>query len=513
MKISLLNNNSLLLLFLSFAPSLALIANWSNVEMRTDVWGLPVNSHSGNLYRFNDIFYLYGTAYQNCTQPGAVCDTACGYFNNVFVVYTSPDLSAWTLVNDNLVPQINHDSPSVEFDEVNVGFNLATKEYVMSFWSGRDEFKNSVIPMARSAAPEGPFTLAEPALMHGASVISDTISMFVDDTDNSAYLRYNTRDLPYRHIVEKLDPTWSSSTGEFAQVFSKQDFPWYDGGGMFRRGHIYYVMLSFDCCFCSWGSDALVFVAASPLGPWAPQSPSALRAIHEAAAAPLLPLPGSTSSDTGSSCNLTGAWAGKLAGHPMTDPTIHIIHDIATNAVRVTGAVTTDAQFFPANSSLVFPDFPGFGTLVGIATPYNGSTVECTELTWAPPYVPNGSFWCKWPVCAPPPIPPANWTNEVNPCGDGKNPPLSVANMFINPCSPTNVYGVNFTIPAQQFGVAVLHNSSGGADAIWYFGERFGSSPIGNKSADFQYFGPLEFDASNGAILPMTFVDEFQVML
>jgi hypothetical protein len=46
------------------------------------------------------------------------------------------------------------------------------------------------------------------------------------DEDNSAYLRYNTRDLPYRHIVEKLDPTWSASTGQFAEVFSKQDFPW-----------------------------------------------------------------------------------------------------------------------------------------------------------------------------------------------------------------------------------------------------------------------------------------------
>ena len=77
------------------------------------------------------------------------------------------------------------------------------------------------------------------------------------------------------------------------------------GGGMFRRGDIYYVMLSFDCCcewshttdnkviiaehviyvlscatVCQWGSDALVFVAPSPLGPWAPQTDSNLAAIH-----------------------------------------------------------------------------------------------------------------------------------------------------------------------------------------------------------------------------------------
>lgn len=490
-------------------PSLAepVTATWSNVAMRKDVYGLPVNSHSGNLYRFGDLFYIFGTAYQNCTQAGPVCGTSCGYYNNTFVVYSSPDLAAWTLLNDNLVPAINRDASSIEYDEVNVGFNVATQEYVLSFWSGRDEFHDSVIFLARSSTPEGPYELAAPVTMRGASVISDTIALFVDD-DNTAYLRYNTRDLPYRHIVERLDATWRNSTGEFAEVFSKQDFPWYDGGGMFKRGSVYYVMLSFDCCFCIWGSDALVFVAGSPLGPWAPQSPPALRAIHEAAAAAIT-LPASV----GGSCNLTGAWAGEIAGQPITDPVLHVFHDLTTNAVHVTGAVTAGATFFPANNSIVFPDFPAFGVLVGVAGEYGNSSVACSQLLWQPPYAPQGSLWCKWPVCAPPPIPPANWTNEVNPCANGLNPPAHVADMFINPCSQNDVYGTNFTIPAQQFGVSVLRNDSGGGSAIWYFGERFGSSPIGNKSADFQYFGPLEFDPANGALLALRFVDEFAVVL
>lgn len=495
------------------APLSGFTATWSNVIMRKDIYGTPVNSHSGGLYRFGQLFYLYGTAYQNCTQPGAVCDTSCGFYNNTFVVYSSPDLTQWTLLNDNLVPEINHDSSSIEYDEVNVGFNALSQEFVMSIWSGEDEFRNSIILLARSPTPAGPFTLAAPVKMHGASVISDTISMFVD-TDNTAYLRYNTRDLPYRHIVEKLDPTWRNSTGEFAQVFSKQDFPWYDGGGMLKRGVVYYVMLSFDCCFCVWGSDALVFVAGSPLGPWAPQSSTALRTIHQAAAAAAAVTSAHARVAGQDSCSLTGAWAGKLAGQPITEPVIHLVHDLATNAVSVTGAVTTTAQFFPANSSLVFTHFPNYGpVLVGTAGPYNGSTIDCSQITWDPPYSPPGSFWCKWPECAPSPLPPANWTNEVNPCGDGKNPPAHVADMNINPCSQSDVYGTNFTIPAQQFGIAVLRNDSGGDDAVWYFGERFGSSPIGNKSADFQYFGQLHFDAVNGAILPMAFVQEFNVTL
>ena len=208
----------LLLAHLLCAPTtFSLTATWSNVAMRKDTRGLPVNAHSGNLYRFGPLFYLYGTAYQNCTQSGAICEQSCGFFHNRFVVYTSPDLAAWTLLSDNLVPAMNRDAGTVEYDEVNVGFNEAAQEFVLSFWSGSNEFHNSVVPLARSPTPGGPFLLAPPAKMQGASVISDTIALFVDD-DNTAYLRYNTRDLPYRHIVEKLDPTWHNSTGEFAEV-------------------------------------------------------------------------------------------------------------------------------------------------------------------------------------------------------------------------------------------------------------------------------------------------------
>ena len=508
-------HSALLLLLAATAPSAhGLTANFSNVLVRRDVNGLAVNSHSGNLYRFGALFYLYGTAYPNCSQPGPVCSTACGYYNNSFAVYASPDLAAWTLLSDNLVPEMNADAGRVEYDEVNVGFNEATQEYVMSFWSGRDEFRDALVPLARSASPAGPFRLAPPVAMRGASVISDTIALFVDE-DNTAYLRYNTRDLPYRHIVERLDANWSSSTGQFAQIFSKQTFPWYDGGGMFRRGSVYYVMLSFDCCFCVWGSDALVFVAGSPLGPWAPQSPPALRAIHLAAAAAVTPAAAAAAAAPGAAgqCNLTGAWAGKLAGQPMTDPVLHLAHDLATNAVTVSGAVAAAAVFHPANSSLEFADFPGFGALVGVAGAYGGTGVACSQLTWQAPYSPQGSFWCRWPVCAPPPVPPANWSNEVNPCADGRNPPAHVADMFVNPCSQGDPRGTAFTVPAQQFGVSVLRNDSGGAPAVWYFGERFGSSPTGNKSADFQYWGPLRFDEASGAILPMAFVEQFEVTL
>ena len=212
-----------------------LSATLSNVNLRYTMDGTLVNAHSGGLYRFNSTFYLYGTAYENCTQDGPVCQTSCGYYNNSFVAYASPDLVSWTLVNDNLVPGINADSASTEYDEVNVGFCADRGDYVLTFWSGHYGFTNSKIAVARSPSPVGPFTLVEPITATGGTVISDTVGLFVDD-DGTAYVRYNTRDAPLRHVVERLSADWTTSTGEHALIFSKQDFPWYDGER--REAHI-----------------------------------------------------------------------------------------------------------------------------------------------------------------------------------------------------------------------------------------------------------------------------------
>jgi hypothetical protein len=206
----------------------ALKVSLSNRELRYTTDGQLVNAHSGGVYRFNGTFFLYGTAYENCTQGGPVCTPPCGYYNNTFVAYASSDLETWTLVNDNLVPGINADAGSVEYDEVNVGFCAERGDYVLTFWSGHFGFHNSMIAVARSSSPAGPFALAEPIVAAGGAIISDTVGLFVDD-DGTAYVRYNTRDAPLRHVVERLSPDWATSTGEHGVIFSKQDFPWYDG--------------------------------------------------------------------------------------------------------------------------------------------------------------------------------------------------------------------------------------------------------------------------------------------
>ena len=45
-------------------------------------------------------------------------------------------------------------------------------------------------------------------------------------------------------------------------------YPWYDGGGVFKRKEIYYTMLSFDCCFYPCGWDARTFTTTDILGYW-----------------------------------------------------------------------------------------------------------------------------------------------------------------------------------------------------------------------------------------------------
>lgn len=506
----------------------ALTATLSNVNARVDVSGAIVNAHSGGLYRFPrdapgavDLFFLYGTAYEMCHQAGHICEQSCGYYNNRFVVYSSPDLAAWTLASASLVAL--PDAASVEYDEVNVGWNRATGDFVMTYWSGHFGFRNSSIATARARSAAGPFVAAPPIVARGASIISDTVALWVDEFgDGAAYVRYNTRDAPLRHMVERLTADWRAVDAAYApaQVFAKPDFPYYDGGGMWRLGEggKVYVQLSFDCCFCDWGSDALVFSAPSPLGPWAPQAAAAARPPTPTLLE-LLPLPpaardsisgggGGISSDVhATACDLSGAWSGSLGGAPIKPASLFLAQ--AGADVAVTGAVQTTASYFAANASIVFNDFPGLAVpLVGAVGAFPGSADACSMLSWLPPYSPPGSFWCRFPACVPHVEPPANWTNEVNFCADGRQPPAHVADMTINPCSQDNVTGTAFTIPAQQFNVLTLRNDSGGLPAVLYYGERFRSAASGKKGEDFAYIAPLYFDGE-GNVLRMQFVDEF----
>lgn len=499
----------------------------SNIVPRFDINNNYVNAHDGCLIQYNNMFYQYGTVYEHCIQEGAVCDGKCGYLGNVFSVYSSPDLETWTLLNNNVLPELSKDNNHISYWEANVGYHTATNTFFMYYWSGHYGFVNNSIAVAISTTgPQGPFVNIPPINVSGSTVISDTIALFVDD-DGTAYLRYNTIDLPRRHIIEKLDSSWRNSTGEYSIIFEKPDFPWYDGGGMLKRNNLYYIMLSFDCCFCSWGSDALVFIAPTPLGPWLPQAniTSSMVKPISIATEPINMLSSSSSLVNDNSissvlstttCNLTGSWSGVFPGDSIAPPNLQIQHYSNNNTIQLSGAADSLGLYIPTNNTIIFPSFPGYGDLQGIVSPYNSSIIDiCSNILWEN-YTPNGTFWCKYPICTPPVVPPANWTNEVNYCSTGLQPPRSVENMYINPCSQNDVYGPNFTIPAQQFNIATLTNSSGYTYYL-YYGEHFRSAIDNYKDHDLQSWIPLQFmdytEYNLSLMLPMVWMDEFVLEL
>jgi len=260
-----------------------------------------------------------------------------------------------------------------------------------------------------------------------------------------------------------------------------------EGGGMFKRGSLYYYMTGTDCCFCTWGGDARFWTSHAPLGPWHP------------GVAPPLPT---------ARCDLTGAWravAGSpdapqsnetftLAQAPGSDNfTFHDAHGGAGGWVdQATGYVT-------------FP--PSAGDHRGVVTSADGAAAGCDRVRW---YGYESFIWCRDGAdCA---VPSFRDAPEVNVCADGSQPHEDVR---VNPCDPGVEYGVNFTVPAQQFNVILVDvddGAGGVAQEVLYYGERANSTPDGNFSHNFQAWVPLAFDAA-GAVLPMAFPPSFTLDL
>ena len=243
----------------------------SNAVPRLDTDGNPINAHDGGMYEFDGLFHLYGTAYAHCHQAGPTCDGECGYYYNTFSLYTSPDLVNWTLVSNNILPAMTTDHATCPYWECNVAYNPLTQLYMMSYWDGKYGYLGGQVAMASSNTSYGPFTPITPITLAGTNDTGSTVNLFVDRHHNG-WMRYGANDEPRRHIVELLNANWTDTTGKYAVIFLKEDFMRYEGGGMFERHGLYYVMLGGECCFCQWGGSARVFVATDPLGEWIDQT-------------------------------------------------------------------------------------------------------------------------------------------------------------------------------------------------------------------------------------------------
>ena len=219
----------------------------SNVIPRQDVQGNILDVHDGCLHFFEGRYYLFGTAYGNTD----------GFTrSNCYVVYSSPDLAAWTLEGNML-----KSPPSGVFYRPYIAWNANRKKYIAWFnwypklWEGQ-------FGVAESDTPQGPYEFVTENASVGLEQPGDH-GLFVDD-DGVAYLTYTSIKEGHGITVEQLDGSYIASTKRNCGVIARGC----EAPTLFKRQGLYYLLFDSTCCFCPAGSGALVFTSKHPLGPW-----------------------------------------------------------------------------------------------------------------------------------------------------------------------------------------------------------------------------------------------------
>ena len=218
-----------------------------NTAPRRDVDGQIIDAHDGCLQLFGSRFYLYGTAY----------GTNAGYSTaNRFRVYGSPDLQEWTFCGELL-----KEPPPGVYYRPYVVFNRKTRKYVLWYnwyykqWEGKTG-------VAISDTPVGPFSIVNTNVALSRSQPGDG-SLFVDD-DGTGYFIYTAIDRGYTIRIERLTPDYLGVTGEVSdEICFGSEAP-----VLFRRNNLYYAVCGPRCAFCPEGSEDMVFISYSPLGPY-----------------------------------------------------------------------------------------------------------------------------------------------------------------------------------------------------------------------------------------------------
>jgi hypothetical protein len=220
----------------------------NNQDPRLDIQGRIVDAHDGRVIRFGERFYWYGTAYGNTNGFTKANDYVC---------YSSADLTCWTF-EGRLLPA----KPEGVYYRPHVVYNATTKKYVL-WYNWYPQLWNGQFGVATSDKPAGPFTIVNDhvTVKQNALGVGD-LGVFVDD-DGKAYVSYNT--IPNHKVsVELLNDDYTASTLQGSAFIAEHC----EAGSMFKRNGLYYLLTDYTCCFCTQGSGAQVFTAATPLGPY-----------------------------------------------------------------------------------------------------------------------------------------------------------------------------------------------------------------------------------------------------
>jgi hypothetical protein len=425
-----------------------------------------VDAHDGSLLidPISGRFWLYGTHYQRCPlvppppSPGDCVNETCGWFHNTFAAYSSATLESgtWQLESADIAPGMALNNSAVSYFMPNVLYNAASSTYVLVFNS---QNPRAAALVATSSAAAGPFIILGDFPLTYAS--QSQLDLWQDPADGAAYARYNSA---RGQCVEALDATFTRSNGSVTCFDTGVGF--LEGGGVFRKGPLVYVMAGSGCCFCPYGGTSRTYVShTGPLGeytyigdanPAAPCNASApgTGAVTRRAPSDLTSLNPSLSL-TDPCLNLTGPWlAFDIPGCPTPGSVIvSITMNASAGSVGAASFTATDPQWdAPGNGTLngsfvAFTGRWGGGTTLvdGVLRPASATAAPCSEIQWTSPGH-TQERWCREGSCA---------------------------------------LGGGLAVSAQQFQVFAIP-TAGNTTALLYFGERWGSAPTGLKADDFQ---------------------------
>lgn len=508
-RLSLLLQWSAVLLSLA-CPALSSTTTISNVIPRRDTTGAIINAHAGGIYNFSGVFYLIGEHYRYCAHAGANktrdplavgdCEM-CGHTGTTFALYTSTDLSKWTLNSTNVIPNKPGGQGANLYTPV-LAYNAKFTYYIMLFQCSGG-CSDGQLQVSTASTPAGPFTPRGAVLPSSdPRAGSSQGGIWVDESTGIGYLIFNSIGNGKQNgqwIVE-LDETYLHITNKSAQILhaaTGSEGGWLEGGGIFKRGSLYYYMAGSGCCYCAGGGGAMVFVATQPLGPWKFQTNvnPGLYLPFSPSGPPLPPPPVPAPAPSTLCDDLSGEWASSVLV-PNYQPLRAGLMVKKIPPPLSSSATTKDYYNMTSTTETHWPAVHGWmlevdriTKTVNITTSSHGAMTGSLK-PWLNPWA-NGQKLAPAPYCTMIP-------------GDGTS---SFHREFLPTMCKLPYCGESIRpVAAQQFNVLSL----GGH--VLYYGERWQSTLSGLKAEDFSYLEPLRFDAE-GVMQRMKFTDNFELPL
>jgi len=274
-----------------------------------DTAGAPLDCHEGMILRVGDTYYWYGRRYRG--NDKGVYGNAGGPFKCPIVVTTSTDLVNWT------PPQVAVAYPSEgpwnigTLHRPRIAFNEKTQLYTLWFFHLTVEPKpHTIVLVATSPTPAGPFTIGGPAVTTG-NVQNGDHDLFID-TDGRGYLASGNWN--WQALVAPLNDEFRGTTAAPTVVLQSDpaNHLRYEGYALTKhKGRYLYAASGVHGLGSSETSYAL---ADHPLGPWTLTGTMSRERTWGCQISSLMHIPA-----TGVLMALCDRWLHDYAGNPTTE--------------------------------------------------------------------------------------------------------------------------------------------------------------------------------------------------